>query len=246
MLVDKGLRKSAFKVHFDVYSIQARRFMEILQGLLPDSPQGEILKEWNCRYSADSRGAFLFEQFYQSLYREVFGKGGVGQGVIDYLADETGLFVDFYLNFDRVLLAERSAWFGDETRNELFRRVAAEALATEPKTWGDQRQYMMNHLLLGGKLPRLLGFDRGPVTAIGSRATIHQGQIYRSSGRDTTFVPSFRLVMDLAEDGCYSNLAGGPSDRRFSRWYCSDLGAWISGEYKKIEGLSPRVAHRFP
>jgi penicillin amidase len=29
-------------------------------------------------------------------------------------------------------------------------------------------------------------------------------------------------------------MAGGPSDRRFSKWYCSDLENWISGKYKTI------------
>jgi penicillin amidase len=69
---------------------------------------------------------------------------------------------------------------------------------------------------------------------IGGRATIHQGQIYRSGNRTTTFVPSFRLVSDLAEDACYTNMAGGPSDRRFSKWYCSDVKRWLAGKYKKV------------
>ena len=69
---------------------------------------------------------------------------------------------------------------------------------------------------------------------IGGRATIHQGQIYRNGNRTTTFVPSFRLVSDLAEDVCYTNMAGGPSDRRFSKWYCSDVKRWLAGKYKTI------------
>ena len=69
---------------------------------------------------------------------------------------------------------------------------------------------------------------------IGGRATIHQGQIYRSGNRTTTFVPSFRLVSDLAEDACHTNMAGGPSDRRFSKWYCSDVKRWLAGEYKNV------------
>jgi len=105
---------------------------------------------------------------------------------------------------------------------------------------------MMNHLLLGGKLPRLLGFDRGPITAIGGRATIHQGQIYRSGGRVTTFVPSFRLVTDMATGEVYTNLQGGPSDRRFSRWYCSDLKNWLSGRYKTVSSEKNQKRLRFP
>ena len=91
----------------------------------------------------------------------------------------------------------------------------------------------MTNILFDGKLPKFLGFDKGPIVGIGSRATIHQGQIYRSAGRDTTFFPSFRIATDMGSNDIFSNLAGGPSDRRFSKWYCSDLNNWINGKYKK-------------
>jgi penicillin amidase len=223
-----------FRMHFDVYSTQAEAYMEILRPLLPQTPQGDILRGWDLRYSAESQGAFLFEEFYKRLYLEVFGESGFGKTVVEHLAKETPLFVDFYLNFDRILLSEESAWFGGRRRDEIYRQVAADALSVEPRAWGEVQRYMMNHLLLGGRLPSVLGFDRGPITAVGGRATIHQGQIYRSAGRVTTFVPSFRIVVDLATEGCHTNLAGGPSDRRFSKWYCCDLKNWLSGKYKAI------------
>ncbi len=223
-----------FAMQLDVYSTQAERYMDILRPLLPDSEQGEILREWDLHYAADSRGAFLFEAFYRSLYREVFGDRGFGQAAVDYLVTETGTFVDFYWNFDRVLLSEKSVWFNGEERDELYRRVAAIALAVAPQAWGKTRQYLMRHLLLGGKLPRFLGFDWGPVVMVGGRATIRQGQLYRMGKRTTTFVPSLRFVSDLGEDVCYTNLAGGPSDRRFSKWYRSDLRNWLTGTYKEI------------
>ncbi len=235
-----------FRMHSDVYSPQAELFMKILRPLLPTTRQGEILRNWDCRYDADSQGAYLFEQFYRRLYREVFDKGGLGEEVVDHLADETGVFVDFYVNFDRVLLCERSEWFSSRSREEVFRKVAAESLTVEPRTWGEAQRYMMNHLLFGGKLPAFLGFDRGPITAIGGRATIHQGQVYRSGNRATTFVPSFRLVTDMATDECHSNLQGGPSDRRFSKWYCSDLKDWLSGRYKTISADRTQKRRAFP
>jgi penicillin amidase len=223
-----------FRMHFDVYSLQAEYFMKILNPLLPDTSQGDILAQWDMQYDAESRGAYLFEQFYRELYREVFGKNGFGETVTDYLKEETGVFIDFYDNFDRILLAENSTWFGDKSREEIYQQTAARALDVQPKKWKDVQKFLMTHLLLGNKLPRLLGFDRGPVVGIGSRATIHQGQIYRSGDRDTTFMPSFRTVTSLDKDEYFSVLAGGPSDRRFSRWYCSDLDNWISGKYKLI------------
>ena len=92
----------------------------------------------------------------------------------------------------------------------------------------------MKNILFDGKLPKFMGFDRGPITIIGSLATPHQGQIFESAGRLTTFAPSLRVVTDLSTDDLYTNLAGGPSDRRFSKWYDSDLANWATGKYKKL------------
>ncbi|OQX94825.1 hypothetical protein B6I21_08600, partial [candidate division KSB1 bacterium 4572_119] len=101
-----------YKMHYDVYSLQAEYFMKILKPLLPDTPQGKILREWDLKYTADSKGAFLFENFYTALYREVFGKADFGEQVIEFLQKECGTFIDFYENFDRILLSKRSSWFG--------------------------------------------------------------------------------------------------------------------------------------
>ncbi|MDJ0808875.1 MAG: penicillin acylase family protein [Desulfobacterales bacterium] len=233
-------------MHFDLYSLQAERFMSILKPLLPDAPQADILRGWDYNYDAASQGAYLFEQFYQALYREVFGRGGMGENVVDYLAAQTGVFVDFYANFDRILLAPESTWFNGESREDLYRRAMKRALAAPARQWGEARQIVMAHILLGGRLPGFTGFDRGPITVIGSRATIHQGQIYRSGGRMTTFMPSFRWVADMAGETLRSNLAGGPSDRRFSRWYTSDLANWQAGRYKTIAPEATQERHPFP
>jgi len=89
-------------------------------------------------------------------------------------------------------------------------------------------------LLLGDKLPLAFGFNRGPVTLRGGRATPHQGQIYRSGGQLSTFSPSFRMVTDFAANGWESCLAGGVSDRRFSRRYYSDMKNWQAGHHKAV------------
>jgi len=109
-------------------------------------------------------------------------------------------------------------------------------LVVPVKPYGATRQVMMRHLLFGGNLPACLGFDRGPITLPGSRATVHQGQIYRADGRDTTFAPSLRLVTDLATDEAHTTLAGGVSDRRFSQWYNNGTADWSSGSYKVLRG----------
>jgi len=223
------------KIHYDVYSLQAEAFMKILRPLLPDTTQGKILRAWDYRYEPESRGAFLFETVYQALLQKVFGEKILGKEVTNFLAAETGIFADFFSNFDRILLAEKSAWFGNETRDDLYRRIVAEALHISPKTWGEVNQLKMTNILLGNRLPVRAGFDRGPIPLPGGRATPQQGQIYRSAGRTTSFTPSFRMIADLASDELHTNLAGGPSDRRFSKWYCSDLKNWREGRYKVLK-----------
>ena len=250
---DDFVIEDIYAMHADLYSMQAAYFMQFLRPVLPDTPQGEILKNWDLHYDADSEGAYLFEAFYKELYREIFGQNGFGEAALDFLYDETGTFIDFYQNFDRVLLAENSSWFGGMSRKEIYAKVVKKVLNTKEheaknkksssfvnlhdrrvknKTWGERQQFTMSHMLFGGVLPRFLGFDRGPITGVGGRATIHQGQIYQSAGRTTTFFPSLRMVTEMGKDAIYSNLAGGPSDNRFSKWYVSDLENWLNYRYK--------------
>ena len=222
------------KMHYDVYSLEAEIFMKILKPLLPDTAQGNILRDWDLKYNIESNGAYLFEVFYKELYREVFGKKNLGEKLISFLQQETGVFVDFYDKFVNILLAEKSIWFGTETREEIFKRVAEKSLQTEIKTWGSVQELKFNHILFAGKLPRFLGFDKGPIAIPGGRATISQGQIYKSAGRTTSFAASIRVVSDMADNSVITNMPGGPSDRRFSRWYSSDLQNWITGKYKTL------------
>ncbi len=233
------------EMHYDVYSLQAEYFMKILKPLLPDTPQAAVLKNWDLKYDKDSKGAYLFEEFYKELYQQVFGIKGLGEEVVKFLACETGAFIDFYDNFDRILLSEKSIWFGDRSREEIYGSSLEKILSLSPRPWGEGRKFTMIHILFEGKLPKFLGFDKGPITGIGSRATIHQGQIYRSAGRDTTFFPSFRLITDMGSDEFVSNIAGGPSDRRFSKWYCSDLDNWLKGKYKKTTLKSDQQKLKF-
>lgn len=230
---DKATIEDMFSMHKDIYSLQAELFMKHLKQLLPDSLIGGILKSWDYKYSIDSKGAYLFEKFYKELLNEVFGKNGFGEDAYRFLEDETGIFIDFYQNFDNVLLSDNSVWFNGRTREELYKKVAEKALDCKAKTWGSGQKFRMAHLIFGNKLPLFLGFDKGPIVIAGGRSTIQQGQIYRSAGRDTTFMPSHRTVSDLSNDDFYSNFAGGPSDRRFSKWYCSDLKNWLECKYKR-------------
>ncbi|MFK5857220.1 MAG: penicillin acylase family protein, partial [Bacteroidota bacterium] len=100
--------------------------------------------------------------------------------------------------------------------------------------WGDVNNITLTNMLLGGKFPKFMGFDKGPFPIRGGRATVHQGQVYKNAGRNTSFAPSYRLITDMAENTVHTNIAGGVSDRRFSKLYNNDFANWMNGVYKKI------------
>jgi penicillin G amidase len=222
-------------MQYDLYSLQAKRLMKIIGPLLPDTENGRTLKAWNLRYHADSIGAMLFESVYRAIVDVVFGDHGFGREVLDHLFSETSLFNDYYANLDRILEKRASAWFGGQSRENLFKLGIDEGLDVEPDSYGSTRSITLSHLLFGGQMPRFLGFDYGPLILPGCRATITQGQLFKNAGRVATFSPAYRFITDLATDEVHTNLAGGPSDRRFSRWYVNDLTNWYEGNYKILK-----------
>ena len=222
------------RLQTDLVSRHAEIFMEVLGPLLPDTPGGRLLSTWDLRYDRDSVGATVFERFYKTLLSEVFG-GVIGADVVRHMLDDSCVVADFYHNFDQVLLNPESCWYSEGGRDETWRDVAARTLDEGPnKPWGEVQQIVMRHLLFGGKLPAILGFDHGPFPLEGCRGTIAQGQVYNSGGRPTSFAPSYRFVTDFAEEGAHTALAGGPSDRRFSPWYASDVDRWRNGHLKRL------------
>lgn len=235
-------------LQMDVYSKQAGLFLDILLPLLESNGEtGELyqmLKQWDHRYDLDSIGAPVFEAFYDLLRKEVFGlqRIGLGGDVIEHLSQDSGLFIDFYQNFDRILVSDKSAWYCDITRDEAYLSAFNKLKALkEPlskkhnQSWGEVNTIALNNIVFQGKLPTFLGFDTESIPLLGGRATPHQGQVYRSAGRDTSFAPSVRLIADMGESSLHTCLAGGPSDSRFSRWYKSGLDDWRVGRYKILD-----------
>ena len=231
--------ESMRQIQLDVYSDQARLYLDILLPLIDadsyDSDEKSLLRDWDLQYDLDSRGAVLFEAFYSALRQQIFGVAGFGEKVVEHLANQTGIFIDFYQNFDRVMLDPASAWYEQQDRDQSF--VAAFRLAQSEYTgerWKDVNALPFVNQLFQGKLPQFFGFDTPPIPLAGGRATPRQGQVYTSNGRQTSFVPSVRLVAEMSESCLHTSMAGGPSDNRFSRWYRSGIAGWQEGIYKIV------------
>lgn len=220
----------------DLYSVQAERYLDFLEPLLPPTRAAMQFKAWDCRYRLDSPEACWFEEIYQRLmgacFAELFGPENW-----DEMLATSGTLNDFHVLLDEAFLDPGFPWLEPAEKEERARQILEEVLEDpSPETWGQRNRIPMRHILLGGRLPEFLGFDLGPVPLAGGRATLCQGRIYRSHGRWTTFVPSWRCVTDLGGDLCRTALPGGVSDSRFSRWYSEGLARWLGGEYKHLEG----------
>jgi penicillin amidase len=220
----------------DLKSTQAAQFMELIHPLLDErrsDARAESLRRWDLKYQVGSLGATLFERIYAALYDEVFGKA-LGRPALAHLRKRTILLVEFYHIFDRILLAEHSLWFFGRSRSDIFRAAIRTALAEDPEPYRSAEPVRFNHILLGGKLPLFLGFDRGPYDLDGGRATVSQCQVGEIVGRESAGCPSYRLIADMASNQIETALPGGPSDRRFSRWYASELNRFLAGKMKTL------------
>ncbi len=234
-LLDKPEKKDLAymkKMHYDLLSVQAERFMEMIKPLIPNNENGNILSNWDCKYDKESLGATIFESVYIEILKVVFGDNGFGRDVVEQVMKETGLFNDYYGNFDNVIFKEKSTWYGNKTRAELLTFAIEEGLKKEVKPYGETRKVLLANMLFGEKFPKFFGFDYGPISLPGNRATIPQGQIFKSANRITTFTPSFRFLTDMIGNEVHTNMLGGVSDRRFSKLYTNDIENWFNGIYK--------------
>ncbi|MBW2551131.1 MAG: penicillin acylase family protein, partial [Deltaproteobacteria bacterium] len=159
-------------IQMDTYSIQGAEFLEVLAPLLRTGPIADALRAWDCHYDLRSTGATAFEIFYAELLVEMFG-AACGTQVIEHLRDATGTFIDFYQNFDRILVAEASPWLGERTREDVWSAALAKVAEQVPGPWSERNRLTLTNIFFGGKLPLFLGFDRGPIPIRGGRATPH-------------------------------------------------------------------------
>jgi len=223
------------EIHYDIYSLHGERMMKVINPLLQDSAKENILKDWDYKYSSNSVGASIFENVYSSIIEVLFGDFGFGRDTVKYLLNETSIFVDYYGNFDNIILDKKSSWFKTISRDDILRLALSEGLKKKAVPYGKTRKIYFKHLLFADKIPSFIGLDYGPVELPGSRSTVLQGQIYRAGGRSTTFSPSCRMIADMSAEYMLTNIPGGNCDRPFTKWYKNNNSDWLNGVYKKIQ-----------
>jgi penicillin amidase len=221
-------------MQMDRLSLQAVRYLDVLRPLLAGDERFDPIGRWDCVYDDDSREAGWFEAFYAAFLERAL-TSACNAETAAFILHETTITAAIFGMFDDALLRRESAWHGAGGRDAALLRAAQAAFAAPPQTLAQRQPLVLEHLLLAGRVPRWMGFDRPTPGLRGGRATIHQGQKMRTGGRDVLGGPSYRMVTDLGRALLRTALPGGPSDRRSSRWYASDVEDWWRGHSKSLQ-----------
>lgn len=230
-------------LQYDVFSIHARELLPVLLFHLPDDhPLRAKLDAWDRCFDPGSEGAALFISFYRQVLFEVFGhERGIGRRRMVYLATRIGYSALVLTAIDRALPKVTSSWWRERDKGDMIRRAADRAAAEKPRRWRDVNSFHFTDRFFGGTqgqttTGRLLGFHSSKTPMPGCHATPFQGHLKVTATRESTFAPSYHFVADLGTDEAWSNLPGGPSENRFSKWYKADIARWTTGEYKRLAG----------
>lgn len=231
-------------LQYDVLSVHARELLPALLVHLDDEhPVKQRLLAWDHRFDTTSTGAALFMAFYRHVLLEVFGQErGIGSRRIIYLATRIGYSAMVLTAIDRALPKVTSSWWRTRNKGELVRRAADRVLTEKQQKWSEVNAFHFTDRFFGGTqgqtvTGRLLGFQSSRTAMPGCHATPFQGHLKATARRESTFAPSYHFVADLGTDEAWTNLPGGPSENRFSKWYRTDIARWTAGEYKQLVGM---------
>ncbi len=225
-------------LQYDVMSMQANDLLPVLLALVEDGPLKRSLASWDRRYGPDSTEATLFQHFYRNVVLEIFGhEKGIGWRPMFYLCTRMGYSTMVLTAVDRTLRKVTSAWWRGRDKGELVRRAALRAEKEPVQKWSEFNSFHFTNRFFGGgkgRTKQLLGFRSKPIGMPGCHATPFQGHLLTTATRESSFAPSYHFVTDLGTDEAWTNLPGGPSENRFSKWYKVDIARWLSGQYKRL------------
>jgi len=228
--------KDMQQLQYDVVSVQAQ---DLLAELLPHVSAGKLkerLANWNCDYAPESEEATLFQRFYRNVMVELLGHDrGVGWMRMFYLCSRTGFSSMVLTAADRLLLRDTSWWWHGRDKAEIIRTAAEKTDADDHTPWSEVNHFHFANRFVGSpRVGRLFGYHSKRHPMPGCHATPFQGHVFLTARREATFAPSYHFVTDLGQDEAWTNLPGGASESRFSKFYRNDIPLWLAGDYKRL------------
>jgi len=224
------------QLQYDVISVHARDLLAVILPHLAEGHLKERLAAWTCSYDPASVEATLFQKLYLNVLLEVFGQEqGIGWRRMIYICSRVGYSTIILTCIDRIIKQEDSLWWQGRDKGDLIRKAAARLDGIQEKPWAETNKFhFVNRFFEGNRVGHVLGFHTSEMAMPGCHATPFQGHLLHTATRESSFAPSYHFVADLGTDEAWTNLPGGPSESRFSKFYKNDISRWIAGDYKQL------------
>jgi penicillin amidase len=204
----------------------------------------DALSDWHYFDDPEETGATLFQAWMRAIAMRTFGDELGDELLADYLESH-------YVWQERLfamLQEQGNPWFDQratqtvENRDTIILLAAKDALAHLRQTlgadmqqwqWGRYHSITFFHAFIPGKsAAKWLGGGEHP--GAGSPETLNRGASPFSNPRETSIMPSMRIVMDLSQDDhVLAHIPGGNSERLFHRWNKNQLPQFIKGEFNR-------------
>ncbi len=228
-------------IQADTYDLPAEAIMPYLLALKPQGWLQErafaVMDKWDLHDDPKSSGAAMFHVMVWRMLANTFGDELKGADVQDWDGSVAALL--------NILPDAGNTWFDDvgtsqiEARDEILQRSFQEALDWWGNKYGDMPhlwQWGQVHTAtfahtLGSVKPLNLIFNRGPVTAPGSGATVcATGYDVQTFAVNT--LPSYRQIIDVGGwDNSRSMHTTGQSGQPLNKHYDDMIAAWRQVQY---------------
>ena len=224
------------ELQYDVLSLQAKRLLPIFLPHVVEGSFREGLANWDCRYTPESTVATQFQHLYRHVLLEIFGhEKGIGWRRMLFLCTRMGYSTMILSAIDDLLCQKHSLWWRDRDKGTMIQRASERAAEAPAKPWAEFNAFhFVNRFFEGSRVGRLFGFHSERKPMPGCHATVFQGHLLTTAKRESTFAPSYHFVTDMGTDEAWTNLPGGASESRFSKWYRNDIPRWSEGDYRKL------------
>ncbi len=219
--------RDMMRIQADVYSLRAERILRFLRDRLRLHPLGRRLLSWDCCMENYSREATSFSQFCHGLLLTAC-KDVLFPSRTLAAADAGPFFTFNFRLIEEAWIAARPPFAAVDW--DAIVPAVLDWVGAEQPPWGED-PIVVNHVLLGDTpVGRLL--RAGPYLARGDASTVQQGN--RFGRRAKASGPSYRLIVDFADEIAFTALPGGASGRPSSQYYRHGVDDWAAGRYRLV------------
>lgn len=221
------------KMLHDDHSVEARRILPYLLEWIREDELGdehltvlEILEEWNFNYDPNSKAAYFFDRWWQSLHDEIWSAkfSELNRNVRKPNRERTAL--------ELIEHPDDEIWTG-ENHEDLYDLVTEvflyeyDRMTNQYGTPGDDWQWQYHQGTRLDHLANITGFGATDLSPGGSRLSLN------ATGEN--WGPSWRMIVDLSEPvQAWGMFPGGVSGNPASYYYDNFVHKWESGELRKL------------